>query len=422
MKPRLKKLQVGGKVKALVPGRKKVYTSVRTKVLFGIAWKNLYAKKLRSLLTIFGVVIGIGAIYFLLSFGLGLQKLVTDEIIGDQSIKSVDVSTPNSKIIKLNEESVNKIKVFQNVVEVGVQHSYPGSLQREGGEVDSVVYGIDPAFQGMTNLNLVSGRLLSDEDFRALLINTSALEAIGLKDRNEAIGQKISMVIPLNDSSLETSNIREDFEIVGVIDSGSGNEVFLPATNFSTLGITTFKNVRVVADEASNVNEVRAQIEAIGFQTTSPVDTLEQINQIFRIFTFILIGFGSIGMIVSVLGMFNTLTISLLERTREIGLMMALGGRNGDMRKLFIFEAVLISFFGSLIGIILAIIGGQVVNFMMNRFSAARGVNENFQIFSNPLWVICSLILFTILVGLLVVFIPARRAQKINPIDALRRE
>lgn len=410
------------KVKETFPKRGKVYTSVRAKVLFNIAWKNLYSKKLRSLLTIFGVVIGIGAIYFLLSFGLGLQKLVTDEVIGDQSIKSVDISTPNSKIISLDEESANKIKTFPNIEKVGVQYSYPGSLQRDGGEVDSVVYGIDISYQEMTELNLVNGRLLTGEDFRAILINTSALESIGVDNQEDAVGQKISIVIPLNDTTLETEVIREDFEIVGVIDSGGGSEIFLPHTNFSTLGILTYKNIKVIADAPESVPQVRAQIESIGFQTTSPIDTLDQINQIFRIFTFILIGFGSIGMIVSVLGMFNTLTISLLERTKEIGLMMALGGRNSDMRKLFIFEAVLISFFGSLIGIILAIIAGQIVNFMMNRFSSARGVNESFQIFSNPLWVILSLIVFTIFVGLMVVYIPARRAQKINPIEALRRE
>lgn len=410
------------KVKETFPRRKKIYTSVRSKVLFSIAWKNLYAKKLRSLLTIFGVVIGIGAIYFLMSFGLGLQKLVTDEIIGDQSIKSIDISTPNSRIIKLDEETANKIKSFQNVEKVGVQYSYPGSLQRDGGEVDSVAYGIDLSYQDMTNLNLAHGRLLSSEDYRAVIINTSALEAIGITEPSKAVGQKLKITIPLNDSSLEQDSVEDEFEIVGVIDSGSGSEIFVPAANFSALGVTTFKNIRVIADDAENVPEVRAQIESIGFQTTSPIDTLDQINQIFRIFTFILIGFGSIGMIVSVLGMFNTLTISLLERTREIGLMMALGSRNSDMRKLFIFEAVLISFFGSVVGILLAIIAGQIVNFMMNRFSAARGVNESFQIFSNPLWAILLLIGFTIFVGLLVVFIPARRAQKINPIDALRRE
>lgn len=411
------------KLKNIVPGKHRSYTAVRPEILFGIAWKNLYAKKLRSLLTIFGVVIGIGAIFFLMSFGLGLQKLVTDQVIGDQSIKSVDISSPNSKLIKLDDAAVNQIRNYSHVEKVGVQYSFPGSLSREGAEIDSVTYGINIAYQEMTTLNLAAGRLLEGEDFDVMLINISALKSIGIEDYKSAVGQKISLGVPLHNSgATENDNITGEFEVVGVLDSGSGSEVFIPADNFTVAGVPAYQNVKLITDDPANVPSVRKQIESNGLQTTSPVDTLDQINQIFKFFTFVLIGFGSIGMIVSVLGMFNTLTISLLERTREIGLMMALGGRNSDMRKLFIFEAVLISFFGALVGIVLAIIGGQAVNFWMNRFAAKRGVTQSFQIFSTPLWAILGLIGFTVLVGLLVVFIPARRAQKINPIEALRRE
>jgi len=406
----------------MLPGKRREYTSVRSEVLFGIAWKNLVAKKLRSLLTIFGVVIGIGAIFFLLSFGLGLQKLVTDQVIGDQSVKSIDVSSPNSKLIKLNDEIINEIRGYAHVEKVGSQFSFPGSLRRDGAEVDSVTYGIDIPFQEMTTLNLIAGRLMNGDDYRHILINITALESVGIKDFKSAVGTKLNITVPLENLGLEQKEVRDEYEIVGVIDSGSGNEVFMPSSNMYLAGVTSYQNVKIITDDAVNVPVVRQQIESKGLQTTSPVDTLDQINQIFRFFTFILIGFGSIGMIVSVLGMFNTLTISLLERTREIGLMMALGGRNSDMRKLFIFEAVLISFFGSMIGIGLAVIGGRLVNFWMNRFASARGVNDTFEIFSTPLWAVAALTAFTVCVGLLVVFIPARRAQKINPIDALRRE
>ena len=135
-----------------------------------------------------------------------------------------------------------------------------------------------------------------------------------------------------------------------------------------------------------------------------------------------LVGFGAIGMIVAVLGMFNTLTISLLERTQEIGLMMALGGRNSDMRKLFIFEALLLSVIGAATGIILAIISGLGVDAYMNHFAQNRGVSDGFSLFATPPLLVVGLMGFLVLVGLIVVYIPARRAQKISPIDALRRE
>ena len=127
-------------------------------------------------------------------------------------------------------------------------------------------------------------------------------------------------------------------------------------------------------------------------------------------------------MIVAVLGMFNTLTISLLERTKEIGLMLALGARRKDMRRLFICEATLLSLIGSVVGIIGAIIFGKIVNIAMNQLAQSRGVTQGFTLFATPVWLIFGLIGFMVLVGLGVVFFPARRAEHINPIDALRRE
>ncbi len=406
-----------------VASKKPRAKSARIDILFTIAWKNLAAKKLRSLLTIFGVVIGIGAIFFLLSFGLGLQQLVTNEVIGDQSVKSIEVTSPNSRLLQLNDEFANDIKQFAYVDRVGVQYSFPGSLQRSGAEIDSVVYGIDTPYQDMTTLNLTAGRYLEPDDLPAILINLSALKSLGEDDPKAVLGQKLEITIPLQGASTSDVNeLKGSFEVVGILDSGSGAEVFMPKDNFALVGVLAFNNVKVMADDAAHVATVRSHIESKGFLTSSPADTLGQINQIFRFFTIIMIGFGSIGMVVSILGMFNTLTISLLERTREIGLMMALGARNSDMRKLFVFEAVLISFIGAVVGILLAIIGGKILNFFMNQFSAKRGVTESFELFSTPLWAVGMLILFTVAVGLLVVYIPARRAQKINPIDALRRE
>ena len=127
-------------------------------------------------------------------------------------------------------------------------------------------------------------------------------------------------------------------------------------------------------------------------------------------------------MVVAVLGMFNTLTISLLERTKEIGLMMALGARRVDLRKLFFFEAILLSLIGAIIGIIMAMFAGRIVNLIMNFTAQRRGVTDSFELFSNPWWLILGTIAFMVTVGAIVVYIPAKRAEKTDPIDALRNE
>ena len=94
---------------------KRKFPSIPLHVLIFMSWRNLSTKKLRSFLTILGVTIGIGAIFFLLSLGLGLQNLVTKEVVGNKSIRSVDISSPNSRIVKLDKSSVQKISNLQQV-------------------------------------------------------------------------------------------------------------------------------------------------------------------------------------------------------------------------------------------------------------------------------------------------------------------
>lgn len=398
------------------------YKSVKLRILFHIAWRNLMSKKLRTLLTIFGVVIGISAIFFLLSFGLGIQNLVTKEVIGDKSLKAIDVDSPNSKILKLDQAAIDTMKKYPHVERIGVQYSLPGILAISGGEVDTVVYGVNRDFQSLMSLNLKEGRLLEPQDSRAIVINQSALKAIGLEGKGSAINKEVKITVPLKQTGAKVESVKDTFTVVGVIESGSGSEVIMPSNIFDGAGLPSYQQAKVVIDEIENVDIARKQIESNGFKTSSLTDTLAEINRVFKFFNVLLVSFGSIGMIVAILGMFNTLTISLLERTKEIGLMMALGARRHDMRKLFFIEAILISLAGSIIGIFLAWLAGRAVNLYINMGAKGRGVNQSFDLFSTPLWAILSIIAFTIMIGFIVVYLPARRAEKIDPIDALRRE
>lgn len=394
--------------------------TIPVKVLMYMAWRNLVHKKLRAFLTIFGIVIGIGAIFFLLSFGLGLQSLVTDRVLGSQSVQSINVTTPNSKIIKLDQTSMDKMRNLPHVNRTGASFSFAGSLSAQGSEVDTIVYGEDQNYQAMENLSLSAGRFLEPTDERTTLLNRAALRAIGIDDPNKALDKEVTLRVPL--TGARKTELKDTFKIVGVINSETGNEMYIAAGDFTGAGMEIFSQIKVEADNAANVSALRKQIESLGFLTASPIDTIDQINEIFRFFNIILVGFGAVGMIVAVLGMFNTLTISLLERTKEIGLMVALGGRNRDMRKLFVFEALLLSFVGAITGIVSALMLGQFVNVIMNAFARSRGVTEGFQLFAAPWWLILGTIAFMVVVGLMVVYFPARRAARINPIDALRRE
>lgn len=387
-----------------------------------IAWKNLVTKKLRTLLTIMGVVVGIGSVFFLLSFGLGLQDLVTKQVIGNQSVKTIDVTSTNSRILKLDNKSIEKMQGMSHVELIGVEYAYPGSVSFKGGSKDVVTYGIDTNYGQLLNLKVSAGRVLSQEDNTSVVLNVEAVKAFGFENDQVALGKKIDLLVPLQNSGAKEEEFEKQFKVVGVVETGSGSEIYIPSFHFDLAGVPNYSQVRILTDDVANTQALRKSIEAIGFQTTSPSDTLDQVNQIFTVFNLIMIGFGSIGMFIAVIGMFNTLTISLLERTREIGLMMALGGRNRDMGKMFTVESLLLSVIGAIIGIIIAIIIGQVINTVMVGFAESRGVHDGFQLFAVPLWLVLGVIGFMAIVGITVSLFPARRARKINPIDALRRE
>lgn len=409
------------KFQAVLPKRK--YTAIQNRILLHLAWRNLVTKKLRTLLTLSGVVVGIGSIFFLLSFGLGLQNLVTKQILGNQSVKIVDITTTNSRIIKLDNENVEKIQGLAHVEKLGKVYSYPGSLSRNGASIDTVTYGVDSTYQDTVSLKVVSGRLLNKDDQKSIVINTAAAKAVGLDESGkDAVGKSLNLLVPLQNTNSTKDKIQYDFKIVGVVSTGSGSEIYIPSFYFDIAGVPAYSQARVIVDSTDNIASLRQAIESKGFQTASPSDTIEQVNQMFTVFNFIMIGFGSIGMLIAVLGMFNTLTISLLERTKEIGLMMTMGGRNRDMSKLFIIESLILSIVGAIIGIILAIIGGQIINFVMMTIAHSRGVTGDFQLFAVPAWLVLAMIAFMSLVGILVAFFPAKRANRIDPIDALRRE
>lgn len=407
------------------------FPSIPPSVLVYLAWKNLVYKKLRSALTIAGIVVGIGSISFLLSLGLGLERLVTGEVIGNQSVRSIDITSPNSKIIKLDDELVAKVESLGKVDRLGRSFSLAGSLSVDSGEVDAVVYGIDEYYQDISNLAAVRGGLLTDDNVDGAYINSAAVQAIGLSD-DSVVGKEIQLKIPLPELSNEntednleakkTEVIDRAYTIVGVIDSGSGSEVFINRQSINWANISHYSQIKLVAQDGADIAGLRRQIESMGLETASPVDTIEQINQIFRYFNIFLVSFGSIGMIVAILGMFNTITVSLLERTKEIGLMSAIGARHRDMRRLFLIESSLLSLLGSAIGIALAFVAGRILNVVMNYLAHSRGVGQGFSLFYSPLWLALTLTTTMIIIGLLIAILPARRAERINPINALRRE
>ena len=160
---------------------------------------------------------------------------------------------------------------------------------------------------------------------------------------------------------------------------------------------------------------------AMRYSVFSVNDALRGAKNAFIILDIVLSLIGSIALTVSSLGIVNTMVMSILERTREIGIMKAIGASDSDIRRIFLFEASVIGLMGGLLGIALGWIVGHVINFGANIDIQSQGGTPG-TLFSLPLWLIAGSIAFSIAVSLIAGSYPASRAAKLDPIQALRHD
>jgi ABC-type antimicrobial peptide transport system permease subunit len=183
----------------------------------------------------------------------------------------------------------------------------------------------------------------------------------------------------------------------------------------------TYNSVSVKVSSAKRTQDVEDRIKALGFTAISLNDALRGAKRVFLILDIVLSLIGSIALTVSSLGIMNTMVMSILERTREIGIMKAIGGDDGDIRRIFLIEASVIGLLGGMAGVALGWIVGRLINFGANIYIESQGGTRG-DLFSMPFWLIAGAIGFSVLVSLLAGSYPARRAARLDPIQALRHD
>jgi ABC-type antimicrobial peptide transport system permease subunit len=176
-----------------------------------------------------------------------------------------------------------------------------------------------------------------------------------------------------------------------------------------------------MAESQDDVSALQAAIQDLGYRTSSARETVEQANVIFDVFKVLLLFFGSIAVVVAFVGMFNTLTISLLEKTREVGMMRALGATHRDVQRLFLTEALIIGILGGVSGVVLALLTGLAVNGGVAVLAGVTG-NEPATIFYSPALMVAAMFVIASVSSFLTGLYPARRAAKTKILDALRYE
>lgn len=181
--------------------------------------------------------------------------------------------------------------------------------------------------------------------------------------------------------------------------------------------------VKVKASSASNVAQVQQKIQKMGYSAFSMVDVLKGVNTFFLVVQAVLGGIASIALLVAAFGIANTMTMAIYERTKEIGIMKAVGASGKDIRRIFLLEASAIGFFGGLVGIIIGYLLGKLINlaifvyFQAQKVSAFKGT-----VIATPWWLMFFALVFATVVGLLSGVLPSARAARLSPLGALRHE
>ena len=266
---------------------------------------------------------------------------------------------------------------------------------------------------------------LSSSAKREAVVSRAMLRVLSINE-NEAIGKTFntSFVVTgslLADSQKKVESVPEDYTIVGVIPEDKTPIFYVPFIDLRGLGIEYYSQAKVTARSQEVLPDVRKQIEGMGYVTTSVADTVSQINSFFASARIILGLLGMVALGVAALGMFNTLTVSLLERTREVGLMKAIGMKSVEVQELFLTESMVMAFFGGILGLLFGMAAGKALGAGLSLLAIFKGAGAIDVSYIPPSFIIAILI-FSLIVGIVTGIYPARRATSISALNALRYE
>jgi ABC-type antimicrobial peptide transport system permease subunit len=292
-------------------------------------------------------------------------------------------------------------------------------------ESDDPNFVVIPEEMVETGDNKTKAVALSAEAVKQTVINTAAVELFGLA-AEDAVGKKVNIAFTATSSVLGTDSqkietIPELYEIVAVIPDDKSPVMYVPFIDLKTAGIENYSQARLYAEKKDQLATIRKQAEALGFNTRSAVDTVARINSLFGTLRIILGIMGTVALIVASLGMFNTFTVSLLERTREVGLMKAMGMRSNEVQRLFLTEAMIMGFSGGTLGIFVGFLLGKLLDSVLTVLSVTKGQGA-LGITYIPLNFIVLIGVLSLLVGILTGIYPSTRAKKISALNALRYE
>jgi putative ABC transport system permease protein len=466
-----------------------------------MGFSNLWRTRLRTTLTILGVVIGIGALTSMVSFGTGMQKNFTDAIKKSDLFTSMSVTPGNINFGDLSQGDISNlegmleekpepltdsilmvIKEIPGVIIAFPEETFPARVKLDEKENTVNIQPLPVQIGEYYPYNdLLAGSFFPEDSSKKIIFTWETIRNMGfiidspgnkyvltkedslkgkiLVSPDSLIGRTVRMYTATIDKNIiknplsilmkpkfdpfsETEivltiggilNRREEFSMGGVrggafIAIETAKEI--PRLNFSSVWDIlnrdrkegTYSSIYVRVKKMEDVAEVKKVIEeGMGLGVFSISDQMKEIKQVFLVMDSLLGAIGTVALIIAALGIINTMIMSILERTREIGIMKAVGGSENQIKLIFFVEAAFIGLIGALFGLALGWFVTRIANAIINTKLTPLDA-PHVDLFYFPMWLIIGAIAFSILVSLTAGLYPAIRAARIDPVKALRHD
>jgi putative ABC transport system permease protein len=433
---------------------------------------NLGRRKARVALTAVGVIIGTAAVVVLVSLAIGLQRNATQQLGGIGDLTQIQVMpnfgggpggpmpvqvvggkgggggpSPEQKLI--TEQTLSDLAGLPNVAAVIPRDYLQASAMIQFNRLESYVglIGVGVRDLSVMGLQPKSGSLVLERGTAVV----GAMISQNFFDPRPRPGQDPPQPPDLMDANLKLilmkytqdgQEIRKSvpLRVIGVIAESRGEADYsiyvsldeLTAFNEWAIGRRVNRNrdgyaqAVVKVNDVKNVLEVTDQITNLGYQAYTPQSFVQGINSFYVVLQVIFGGVGAIALLVAAIGIANTMAMAILERTREIGLMKAIGATNRDVLSVFLGEAAGIGFIGGLGGVLLGWSAGQVINvlamaYLAGQASQTGGLPPSVAVYT-PLWLPVFALIFATIIGLISGLYPALRAATLIPVNALKYE
>lgn len=370
--------------------------------------------------------VGIATVLLLVSLGYGLQYILIGKLMTTQdSLVTMEVSYPTESNIFIKKSLVDEIKSYPNVSEVSPIAQFFGEMSvGDGGSsllIDTLL--VEPSYFRLSGSLPNMGKIPNNKE-PGIVVSSQTLSPLGLNTDETTVGKTANFKVFYQDnltSSYEEAFNKEPIKISGIMNDESLVPMAILFADTLDKEPPFYSKLLVKAKDTEVLEGLRDKLQADGFMVSARIDLITQARKFTNIVTIILGVFGITALIVSAIGMFNTMLVGFLERIYEVGILKSLGATDRDVQNLFLVEASIMGLMGGLGGIVIGVGGGKVLNLIISLFSKNFG-GDSISLFMAPFWFIGLILIFSILIGFVSGWWPAHRAAGLSPKEAFTKK